>query len=76
MASYTINNLNYLCHNMLEWQQVFDKKLSALELHSNYINSSDVVLEALGIIGNYIYQVNHPNCNEFFQKTKRFRMVS
>lgn len=55
---------NSLCSNMAEWNQVFEKKLSASELRLNYINSNGVVLEALGIIGNYLYKENYVNIDQ------------
>lgn len=44
-----------LCKNLVEWNQVFNKKLSASELRLSYINTNGVVLEALGMLGNYLY---------------------
>lgn len=59
-----------LCNNMLEWQQVFEKKLSASELRLNYVNSNGVVLEALGLIGNQLYGEKAETLNELFSKLK------
>ncbi|MNP59212.1 hypothetical protein D3C76_1541920 [compost metagenome] len=44
---------------MVEWQQVFNKELSPSELRINFINAHGVFLEAIGVIGNYLYN-NHP----------------
>ena len=44
-----------LCKNMVEWNQVFNKKLSSSELRLSYINTNGVVLEALGMLGNFLY---------------------
>lgn len=49
-----------LCENMKEWQFVFKKELSPHRFRSDYINSNGVVLEALGIVANYLYK-NNPN---------------
>ncbi|AEB76746.1 DNA sulfur modification protein DndB [Clostridium botulinum] len=49
-----------LCVNMKEWQFVFNKHTSPHLFRTNYINSHGVVLEALGLVGNYLY-VNHPS---------------
>lgn len=51
---------NVLCENMKEWQFIFKKELSPHSFRSDYISSNGVVLEALGIVGNYIYK-NNPN---------------
>lgn len=49
-----------LCENMREWQFVFDKDTNPHLFRSDYISSNGVVLEALGIVGNYLY-INNPN---------------
>ncbi|MFB6367186.1 DNA sulfur modification protein DndB [Paenibacillus elgii] len=48
-----------LCGSMVEWQAVLKKELSPTELRSNYINAHGVFLEAIGLVGNYLYH-NHP----------------
>lgn len=45
-----------LCTTMKEWQFVKEKKISPTELRDNYVNSYGVVLEALGLLGHYLYQ--------------------
>lgn len=49
-----------LCTNMKEWQFVFNKEINPYLFRSDYINSNGVVLEALGLIGNYLYKT-HPS---------------
>ncbi|MBE6047489.1 MAG: DNA sulfur modification protein DndB [Clostridium sp.] len=49
-----------LCENMKEWQFVFNKESSASHFRTDYISSNGVVLEALGLVGNYLYK-NNPN---------------
>lgn len=49
-----------LCTNMKEWKFVFNKELSASSFRSSYVSSNAVVLESLGIIGNYLFR-NHDN---------------
>lgn len=44
-----------LCKSIIEWDYVFTKKLSPKELRQTYISSNGVVLEALGLLGNYLY---------------------
>ena len=43
-----------LCDHMSEWKQVNDKVLSAAHLRLNYIHTHGVVLEAIGMTGNYL----------------------
>lgn len=61
---------NILCTNMIEWQQVFTKKLSASELRASYISSNGVVLEALGMVGNYLYQFKSDNWKDILRDIK------
>lgn len=44
-----------LCDNMKEWQFVFNKNTNPHLFRSDFISSTGVVLEALGIVGNYLY---------------------
>ncbi|WP_404303129.1 DNA sulfur modification protein DndB [Paenibacillus sp. DP01] len=61
-----------LCDAMVEWQQVFRKELSPSELRINFINAHGVFLEAMGIIGNYLYN-NHPtDWKKYLQKLSAF----
>jgi DNA sulfur modification protein DndB len=48
-----------LCDSVVEWQAVLKKEMSATELRSNYINAHGVFLEAIGVVGCYLYN-NHP----------------
>jgi len=49
-----------LCEHMKEWQFVFNKDLNPHLFRADYISSNGVVLEALGLVGNYLYK-NNPN---------------
>ncbi len=49
-----------LCENMKEWKFVFNKDTNPHLFRSDYISSNGVVLEALGLVGNYLYK-NNPN---------------
>lgn len=55
ITSFADEFWDILCKNIVEWNQVFNKKLSASELRLSYINTNGVVLEALGLLGNYLY---------------------
>ncbi len=46
---------NFLCDNMHEWKLVFNKQISSKNFRSEYISANGVVLEAIGMLGNYIY---------------------
>jgi DNA sulfur modification protein DndB len=50
---------NYLCNNLKDWQFVFNKEISPHIFRNTYVSSNGVVLEAIGIVGNYLYK----NCS-------------
>ncbi|WP_379135236.1 DNA sulfur modification protein DndB [Paenibacillus sp. sgz500958] len=57
-----------LCHSMTEWQLVMKKLLSPSDLRSNYINTHGVFLEAIGIVGNYLFTFHPTDWREFLTK--------
>lgn len=57
-----------LCGSMVEWNQVLKKELSPSELRSNYINAHGVFLEAIGIVGNYLYNNNPTDWNKYIDR--------
>lgn len=48
-----------LTESIVEWQQVLRKELTPTELRSNFIVGHGVFLEAIGVVGHFLYQ-NHP----------------
>jgi len=61
---------NVLCENMKEWQFVFSKNTNPHLFRTDYISSNGVVLEALGIVGNYLYINNPSNWQEILSDIK------
>lgn len=57
-----------LCNNISEWMFVFNKEMSAHNFRNTYINSNGVVLEAIGIIGNYLYSNNYSDWKDYIAK--------
>lgn len=49
-----------LCENIMEWNMVFRKELSPRELRTNFIICHGIVLEAIGVVGNYL-SINYPS---------------
>lgn len=60
---------NIVCQHMTEWQFVFTKDISASHFRSDYLSSNAVVLEALGLVGNYIFK-NYKDWKEILPKLK------
>lgn len=61
---------NVLCENMKEWKFVFNKDTSPHLFRNDYISSNGVVLEALGLVGNYLYKNNPSNWKEILSNVK------
>lgn len=60
VVSYVSDFWNVLCQHMKEWRFVFDKEMSAKALRDDYVSSTGVVLESLGLVGNSLFKSN-PN---------------
>ncbi|WP_281884730.1 DNA sulfur modification protein DndB [Paenibacillus sp. YYML68] len=57
-----------LCDSVVEWQTVLKREMSPTELRSNYINAHGIFLEAIGVVGSYLY-INHPtNWSTYIKK--------
>lgn len=59
-----------LCENMKEWHYVFDKHTNPTLFRNDYISSNGVVLEALGLVGNYLYKNSTENWKSALSKVK------
>lgn len=59
-AQFVKDFWNVLCENMKEWQYIFNKETNPHLFRTDYINSHGVVLEALGLVGNYLC-INNPH---------------
>lgn len=57
-ATFVYEFWNLLCNSMIEWNTVFNKETSAKLFRDSYVSANGVVLEALGLVGNYLYK-NH-----------------
>jgi DNA sulfur modification protein DndB len=55
---------------MKEWQFVFHKDSNPHLFRTSFISSNGVVLEALGLVGNYLYINNPSNWNEVLSNVK------
>ena len=54
---FLINFWDQLANSISEWNEVYNKKLSANELRKNFICSYGIVLEAIGMIGHEMFKV-------------------
>lgn len=68
LRDFVIEFWQLLCDNIIEWMFVFNKEMSPHKFRSTYISSNGVVLEALGIIGNYLYKNNYPDWRSYLTK--------
>lgn len=59
---------DFLCKNLCDWQFVFNKEISPHIFRNTYVSSNGVVLEALGIVGNYLLKNNITNWKDYLLK--------
>lgn len=59
---------SFLINDFVDWQIVFNKKTNAYNSRKESISSYGVVLEALGIVGNYIYDNNLKDWKNYLTK--------
>lgn len=57
-----------LCDSIVEWQMVFDKKLSPRDLRANYIVGHGVFIEAVGLVGRYLLENYGEKWHEYIQQ--------
>lgn len=58
IISFVYEFWDILCTNMVEWNFVFNRQTSPHSFRNDFISSNGVVLEALGLVGNYLYNNN------------------
>ncbi len=68
LKDFVIEFWEILCDNITEWMFVFNKEMSPNKFRSTYIHSNGVVLEALGLIGNYLYKNNSSDWKDYLLK--------
>lgn len=70
IADFVKDFWNILCANMREWQFVFNKDINPHLFRTDYISSNGVVLEALGLVGNYLYINNTSDWKKILSNVK------
>ncbi|WP_280771813.1 DNA sulfur modification protein DndB [Salipaludibacillus daqingensis] len=60
-----------ISESITEWQQVIRKELTPTQLRSNYIVAHGVFLEAVGVVGYYLYQNYPTNWKEYIKKLSK-----
>lgn len=58
---------DYLITHINEWHQVFNKEITPYTLREEYIISYGTILEAFGMIGNYLFVHNINNFDDAFK---------
>lgn len=56
LKNFILDYWTFLTDNFFEWTMVFNKETSPYNSRKDSISSYGVILEALGIVGNYIYE--------------------
>lgn len=68
LKAFVLEFWDFLCNNFRDWQFVFNKEISPNIFRNTYISSNGVVLEALGILGNYLVRNNISNWKDYLIK--------
>ena len=56
--------------NMLLWQELQTKEITKVDLRQNYIATQNVVIHALGRVGNYFYEHPEIDMSSYLKKNK------
>lgn len=56
--------------NMLLWQELQNKEITKIDLRQNYIATQNVVIHALGRVGNYFYEHPEIDMSSYLEKIK------
>lgn len=56
--------------NMLLWQELQNKEITKVDLRQNYIATQNVVIYALGRVGNYFYEHPEIDMSSYLEKLK------
>jgi DNA sulfur modification protein DndB len=68
LDTFIFNYWYYLVNHINEWQLVFSQSMTPYTLREEYIIPYGTVLEAFGIIGNYLYSNNIFDFEKTFEK--------
>ncbi|PAB60538.1 DNA sulfur modification protein DndB [Anaeromicrobium sediminis] len=71
MKKFILEYWTYLSNNLKDWQFVFKKELSAKNFRESYVCSHGVILEAFGLIGNYVYSYDIKNWKSILKKLNK-----
>lgn len=56
--------------NIIEWNELENKKISKVDLRESYLITQGVIIQALGIVGNYIFVNDQQNCKGYLKKLR------
>lgn len=56
--------------NITEWNELENKKMSKVDLRENYLITQSVIIQALGIVGNYFFINDQYHANEYLRELK------
>lgn len=57
-----------LCNSIIEWKQLLDKQITPREIRMNFIVGHGVFLEAVGMVGNFLYNNYPSNWKKYIKK--------
>ena len=59
---------NCVSNHMTQWQELSNKEITKIDLRENYIATQSIVIQALGRIGNYLFQHQEIDMEECLAK--------
>lgn len=75
IREFCINYWNLVVESIQEWQQLINKELTKKSLREEYIVTQNIVLYALGRLGNYFLRNRHVDMNDYLPNLKRINWL-
>lgn len=58
---------NEVTANISEWSDLEKRRISKVDIRENYLVTQGVIIQALGIVGNYIFANDPSNCRKYLK---------
>ncbi len=66
--TFLINFWNGVANNIEEWKELEERKISKVDLRENYLITQGVIIQAIGIVGNYIFNAKEYKLDAYLKK--------
>lgn len=75
IKDFCIKYWNLVVESIQEWQQLINKELTKKSLREEYIVTQNIVLYALGKLGNYFLKNRHMNMHDFLPNLRKINWL-